>query len=90
MTELRAKEEMQITRMLLTIVLLFGICYSFEVIRRLMIYANVFDYNNWDYYDYSINQLADVFYVLNSSINFVVYCAMGSTFREHCKQLFCY
>jgi hypothetical protein len=67
--------------MLLAVVGVFGFCYSFEFIRRILSYVNYFEIPPNDYYDYAINHLADIFYVVNSSVNFIIYCLLGRKFR---------
>lgn len=74
--------------MLFTVVLVFGISYSFEFVRRMMNYVWKDYMEAHDYYDYTINNLADIFYVLNSSSNFVIYCVMGKRFRDVCCKVF--
>ena len=68
--------------MLLCVVFVFGFCHSFEIVRRVMNYANYFHFKEYKYYDYTISYLADIFYVLNSSLNFVIYYLMVKEFRS--------
>jgi len=74
--------------MLFVVVLVFGICYSFETIRRIMNYIWPEHMSKWEYYEYPINHLADIFYVLNSSVNFLIYSLFGSTFRTVFMKIF--
>lgn len=46
-----------------------------------------FDYSRYKYYDYTLNHLADIFYVLNSSVNFLIYYLMGQAFRNEFLKL---
>jgi hypothetical protein len=70
--------EVSITKMLPAVVGVFGFCYSFEFIRRILSYVNYFEIIPPNaYYDYAINHLADIFYVFNSSVNFIIYCLLG-------------
>lgn len=77
------------TKMLFAVVLIFGFCYLFEFVRRIMNFAWSEYMNTYNYYDYIINVLADIFYVLNSSVNFVIYCVMGRRFRDIVKEKCC-
>ncbi|ODM93732.1 FMRFamide receptor [Orchesella cincta] len=81
-------EEESISLMLLAVVFVFGFCYSFEFIRRIMVYARPHYMSKWSHYDYPINHLADIFYVLNSSVNFLIYCMFGSKFRSVFLKMF--
>ncbi|CAL8085397.1 unnamed protein product [Orchesella dallaii] len=74
--------------MLFAVVVVFGFCYSFEFIRRIMNYISPEYMTQWKHYDYPINHLADIFYVLNSSVNFLIYCLLGSTFRAVFLKIF--
>jgi hypothetical protein len=73
-------KEVDVTRMLLCVVLVFGICNSFEFVRQILIFANYFD-PKLNYYEYTINHLSSVFYVLNSSVNFIICFLMVKKFR---------
>ncbi|KAJ6640988.1 G-protein coupled receptor daf-37 [Pseudolycoriella hygida] len=77
----RKDEDNSVTKMLLCVVIVFGICYSFEFVRRVMNFAQKEYMMKYNYYDYIINTLADIFYVLNSSVNFIIYCVLGKSFR---------
>lgn len=77
-----ATDDSSVTRMLVTVVFLHGLCYSFEFVRRVMNFADPEYMGAREYYEYDINILADVFYVLISSVNFVVYCLLGNKFRS--------
>ncbi|ODM91968.1 FMRFamide receptor, partial [Orchesella cincta] len=69
------------TPMLFAVVVVFGVCYTFEFIRRIMNFAWPEYMSQHEYYDYTINHLADILYVLNSSVNFFIYCLLGKSFR---------
>lgn len=82
-------DEGSVTKMLVAVVLVFGVCYSFETVRRLMNYIWPEYMGKYDYYEYAINNLSDVFYVLNSSANFVIYSVWGRNFRRvFCKMFY--
>jgi hypothetical protein len=81
-------KEMSINRMLLCVVLVFGVCNSFEFLRQILIFSNYFD-PKLQYDAYIINHLSSLFYVLNSSANFVVYFLMVEKFRKSFLKLFC-
>ncbi|CAL8085441.1 unnamed protein product [Orchesella dallaii] len=87
-SESSRSEEDSITIMLLAVIIVFGFCYSFEFVRRIMNYAWSEYMSKWTHYDYAINHLADIFYVLNSSINFLIYCLFGSKFRSVFLKMF--
>jgi len=83
LNEIESSEQVSVTRMLFTVVAVFGFCYSFEFTRRILSFQKgYFDYDKYEYYDYLINQLADIGYVLNSSVNFLIYYLLGKTFRH--------
>jgi len=44
--------------------------------------------SKYDHYEYTINHLADTFYVLNSSVNFLICCLFGSKFRRVFLEMF--
>ena len=80
MTTVETKE-IKITRMLLCVVLVFGVCYSFEFARRIFNYIDP----KLDY-PALINHLSSLFYVLNSAVNFIIYMLMVKKFRmKFCK-----
>ncbi|CAL8121266.1 unnamed protein product [Orchesella dallaii] len=74
-------EEDSVTPMLFAVVVVFGVCYSFEFYRLVLNFARPEYMSQFKYYDYTINHLADIFYVLNSSVNFCIYCLLGKSFR---------
>jgi len=80
--------EISITRMLLVVVLVFGICYFFEFLRQILVFSKYFDPNE-KYDAYIINHLSSLFYVLNSSVNFTIYLLMVQKFRDRFYQIFC-
>ncbi|CAL8085443.1 unnamed protein product [Orchesella dallaii] len=81
-------DEESITKMLLAVIIVFGVCSSFEFVRRIMIYVWPEYMSKWTHYDYTINHLADIFHVLNSSLNFLIYCLFGSKFRSVFLEMF--
>ncbi|OXA39649.1 FMRFamide receptor [Folsomia candida] len=76
-----------VTRMLLTVVVVFGFCYSFECTRRIIGYFIPLDldHNNFHFF---LNLLADFFYVVNSSVNFLIYYLLGKKFRAEFLTVF--
>lgn len=76
-----------ITRMLFMVVLLFGVCSSVEVARRIWIFFDK-DIVEKPHYDHMINHFSDVFYVFNSAANFIIYYCWGTEFRKVFFQVF--
>ena len=58
-----------------------------HLIAYLYRFTDYFDYEKYLYYDYPLNHLADIFYVLNSAVNFIIYFLMGTSFRSQFLKL---
>lgn len=79
-------DEYNITKMLFISGLAFGLCFSFEFVRRIMNFVWPAYMSSDVWWEFTINNLSDIFYVLNSSVNFVIYCVVGKKFRAvFCK-----
>ena len=75
------EHEGSITLAMLLIMLIFTICQTPPMVLRGIVYVNIYDYS---YCDFLITISISNFAVLiNSSVNFIVYCAVRKQFRKN-------
>lgn len=82
------KQENTVTRMLLTIVIVYIVCYMPFAITQVLYYFFGWYYiamSNWGSVLLSIYQFMEI---LNSSVNFVIYLLMGKRFRNSLLEVF--
>lgn len=82
---LRTTEERQATNSILAIITVFIIVQTLVTISRLMQTFSVVSCGPARYFHVTV----DLLVVFNSSVNFVLYCAIRKTFRRRLKNLFC-
>ena len=81
----QSKYRQNTTRILLYIVMIFLICYSFQIARRIPDLVGIDeDISLWSL------PLAWLAAIINSSINFLIYCMVGKKFREELFKLIKY
>lgn len=84
MTE-KQKSDAKVTRILFCVVAIFFICYAPSC---LFVISTMTGLGGQTFDEYLINVLYLV-EGINSSVNFIIYCAVGKNFRETASRLFC-
>ena len=87
------KENMSASTVLVIIIIVFVICETPELIVRTVTLIDRYtseenfgmsDEQSGEFYKI-FNTVSQVFMVLNSTVNFFIYCAFGSRFRKHLR-----
>ena len=86
-TESRSEED--ITRMLVTVVVVFFVCQTPGLITQILARTlpDAYKYCPATFWYYE--RISDLLIVLNSSVNFIIYCFCNKRFRDNLKGLLC-
>jgi neuropeptide Y receptor type 1 len=72
------------TKILLSIVCVFMICHTPRIAYRILYYLDEADIDRW----FSLVPIYKLALMVNSSVNFLIYCLIGDKFRQDCIRLF--
>lgn len=92
-SERRQRKEINLCLILLSIVLVFFLCHAARIILDVYEFANVekvITCKPWfpEFWAQALNYISHLTMIINSSVNFIVYCLVGYTFRrELCRFL---
>ena len=81
----RRETEGKLATMIITIVLIFVVCNSFESITFILHIQEILPL---DIFQQFLRPLADLLMVINSSVNIFIYCAFKRNFREKFFQMY--
>jgi len=81
--------EDDITRMLIVVVLVFVICQTPALITQLLIVLLSQDAKACPSPFFFYERISDLLVVVNSSVNFIIYCFCSGTFRQIVLTVFC-
>ena len=82
----RMSSRHRITVMLLSVIIVFMICVTPDAIMSTVFGFGYYDAN---YLARGIREITDMLLVVNSAVNFVLYCTFNQMFRRHFILLFC-
>ncbi len=80
------KQETDVTMTLLVVVFVFVVCQLGNAVSRLLGVTNTFPVPCSNFYHYWF-PIGDFLLVVNSSVNFIIYCLFGREFRRQVKVL---
>ena len=83
----RIKEHRQITKLLLTVTISFLILLGWQCISQCLWMLGNADQANWSVIDKTF-AIAKLGIIINSSINWVLYCITGSSFRREIRWIY--
>lgn len=77
----------RITSMLVTVILVFLVCITPDTIMSTFFGLG---YSEENYLARGIREITDLLLLINSAVNFVIYCIFNTIFWCHFRRLFCY
>ncbi|XP_011428314.3 sex peptide receptor-like [Magallana gigas] len=80
------RKKHRITVMLIVVIIVFIICMIPDAIMSTFL---GFGYHEEDYLARAIREITDLFLLINTAVNFVIYCAFNSIFWKNFKSIFC-
>ena len=83
----RIKEQRQITKLLLTVTISFLILLGWQCVSQCLWMLGNADQANWSAIDKTF-AIAKLGIIINSSINWILYCITGSSFRREIRWLY--
>ncbi|GFR75109.1 FMRFamide receptor [Elysia marginata] len=84
----RQAQQRRLAIMIISMTAVFFICELMAAIAFIFT-ADLIGYHNTTIHINRLSALADTLMLLKSAVNFLIYCATGSAFREEFRRLFC-
>ena len=82
----RTEPAQRITRTLIAVIVVFIVCVTPDAVLSLIGYGYLEEQN---YLVKAIREFSDLLLLVNSAVNFILYCSLNSNFRQKFAGLFC-